>query len=97
MSGHEGFLAILDELRALHLKKCADYGTGEDPFANIRASARLGIEPWKGALLRAADKDARIEAFVANGSLKNESLEDSLLDRTAYTIIALALRREKIE
>jgi hypothetical protein len=77
-------------------RRPADYGSKADPFKNIRAATCLGIEPWKAALLRARDKWSRIEAYIENGSLQNESLEDSLMDGAAYFLIALAMRREKL-
>lgn len=94
-AGHPGFLALLDEVRSLHVKKAADYGRGVDPLANVRASAEFGIPAWVGAVLRANDKIHRIKSFLANGSLRNEPLEDSLLDAACYFLIALALFREE--
>lgn len=95
MAGHAGYLKLLDEMRELHLKKSSDYGTGQDPFANVRRSARLGIAPWKAVLVRMGDKWQRIESYCQNGKLENESLEDSLLDLAAYALICLTLRREE--
>lgn len=93
--GHPEYLKLLDELRELHLKKSADYGTGKDPFANCRSGAEFGVDPWVGVMIRANDKVQRIKAFLQNGNLKNESVEDSLLDLAAYTLIALVLFREE--
>lgn len=95
MSGHPEFLRILDEMRELHQRKAADYGRGQDPFANVRASAEFGIPAWVGVMVRAGDKLHRVKSFIHNGSLKNESLEDSLQDLAAYAIIALVLFREQ--
>lgn len=92
---HPGFLALLDELRELHCKKGADYGTGTDPFANIRGSEAFGIPAWVGALVRANDKMVRLQAAAKGQNLVNESIEDSLLDLAAYALIALAIRREE--
>jgi hypothetical protein len=93
-AGHPEYLSLLRELRDLHCKKSADYGRGHDPFANMRASQAFGIAPWIGAMIRANDKMHRIQSFLQNGSLANESVEDSLKDLTAYALIALALFRE---
>jgi hypothetical protein len=95
--GHPGYLALLDEMRELHCRKAADYGAGADPFANVRASVEFGVENWVGVMIRANDKMRRIKSFIANGSLKNESIEDSLKDLAAYALIALVLRREEQE
>lgn len=94
MAGDPRFLALLDEMRAVHLRKSADYGTGEDPFANVRASAAFGVAPWVGTMIRAHDKMIRVQAMATNGRLENESVEDSLLDLAAYALIALVLYRE---
>lgn len=88
------FYAILTEVGELHRKKGADYGTNEDPLANLRASADFGIPPWVGAVLRANDKIRRIKSFILKGRLENESLEDSLIDCANYFVLALQLYRE---
>ncbi len=78
----------------MHLRKAADYGTGEDPLANVRASAQWGIAPWVGALVRAQDKVTRLQAAAKGSTLVNEGIEDSLLDLASYALISLALFRE---
>jgi hypothetical protein len=88
------FINILEEIKELHLRKAADYGSNEDVFANISASEAIGIPAWKGAWLRARDKVKRIDAYCLNGKLRNEGVEDSLLDLAAYSIIALIKFRE---
>jgi hypothetical protein len=91
--GHKGFLDLLMEMRALHIKKCQDYGIKDDPLLNLRACAAAGLEPWKGCWLRALDKVTRINVFCQKGNLENESVEDSLLDLAAYCLLALTLKR----
>ena len=92
--GHPEYLKLLDEMRELHVRKAADYGRDSDPFANVRAGAEFGVPAWVGVMIRANDKVHRIKSFIANGSLKNESVEDSLKDLAAYALIALVLLRE---
>lgn len=87
------FNSILQELQEMHDKKSKDYGTDGDPYANVCASSGFGVEPWVGALIREHDKTTRIQSFLAKGSLANESLEDSLIDKAVYSIIALLLYR----
>ena len=98
-SGKTEFQKVIDEITALHDKKQADYGRGEqgDPFANVRASEDFGIDGWVGATVRANDKMRRLQKAARQGpdSLKNESVEDSLMDMAVYSIIALCLFREK--
>lgn len=92
--GDPRFLKILDEIERLHAVKQRDYGTTEDPFANVRASQDWGIAPWVGALIRATDKVKRLQTFNRKGTLANEGVEDSLLDLAVYSIISLVLFRE---
>jgi len=94
-TGHPGYLALLDEMAALHRRKAADYGRGADPFANVRSSAEFGLPAWIGVMIRANDKMHRIKSLAVNGALKNESVEDSLMDLAAYALIALVLYREQ--
>ena len=89
------FEKILKELQAMHDKKQADYGAVGDPFANVRASEDFGIDGWIGCMTRANDKMKRLQAAARGQNLKNESIEDSLLDLATYTVIALCLYREQ--
>ncbi len=93
--GDPDFLAALDELRALHLTKGADYADLHDPLRNyVRSSSDCGIEPWRGALLRLAEKYHRITNLMAKQAEPNhESIEDTLMDMAALALIVRSLRR----
>lgn len=85
----------LRELGDMHDRKQADYGSDDNPFANVVDGANdIGIEPWKGALLRMNDKMKRLNRAARTGTLTNEGVEDSLIDLAVYAMIALVLRRE---
>lgn len=90
----EEFLKVLDEIRELHLKKSADYGTNENPFANVEASLDFGVSGTVGTLIRANDKMRRLQAWSRGSTLYNEGVEDSLLDLATYAVIALVLFRK---
>jgi hypothetical protein len=94
--GHPGFHKVLDEMRAVHDRKSADYGFGDDPLANCRASEEFGVPAWVGVLIRLNDKVTRLKSYLANGKLANEGVEDALLDLTNYGAIALVLYRELV-
>ena len=85
------FHTLLAELGTLHDRKQVDYGRGDDPFANVRASEEWGMAPWIGAMIRLTDKVRRLQAFAIKGTLANEGVEDSLKDIAVYAIIALVL------
>lgn len=95
-----------DRLKAageMHDRKQADYGTTDDPFANIRRCERYDIPAWVGCAIRMADKMARIERAVgqwARGekvSMSNESLLDSFDDLSVYAIIGAILYEDEKE
>jgi hypothetical protein len=95
-AGSQAFYAVLDEIRTLHERKSQDYGDDEDPLANIRNGAdAIGIEPWKGCLLRIADKMQRMRSVCRSGRCEFDGIEDTLLDIAAYSAIALVVYREQ--
>lgn len=71
--------------------KNADYsGAVEDAFANFARVETLGIcKTEQGFLTRMTDKLCRIASFTAKGELqvKDESVEDTLLDLANYAIL----------
>jgi hypothetical protein len=95
LKADQRFIDIVDELKALHIKKGHDYGTNDDHFANVRASEEFGLPAYLGVLIRMNDKMQRMKQFARKGGLANESFEDSLYDMASYAIIALILYREE--
>lgn len=94
-SKSQEFHDIIDELKELHDRKQADYGTDEDPFANVRMSEDFGIPAWVGCMMRANDKMKRLQTEAIKGELQNESAEDGFMDLAVYAIIGLILYREE--
>jgi hypothetical protein len=93
--GSEQFLAICDQIKALHLSKTLDYGAEDDALANIRSGADLiNVPAWTAALVRIADKVTRLRSFCRRGKTEFDGVEDTLLDLAAYSIIALTLYKE---
>ena len=92
--GHPAFYAALESMADTHERKSHDYGTGVDPLANCRSSEAFGVPAWVGVMIRIGDKVQRVKSFLERGELKNESVEDALLDQAVYAVIALALYRE---
>ena len=89
------FSEILQQMQDTHDRKRNDYAA-DDPFGNFRESERLGIPAWKGALIRLSDKYTRIMNLAAGREqmVKDETIEDTLLDLAVYSIIVLCLRQE---
>jgi len=93
--GSHEFLAVLDELKDLHLRKTLDYGVDEDALSNIRNSAEIvNVKPWAGCVLRMMDKMHRLKAFFRRGRCEFDGVEDTLKDIACYAAIALVLHRE---
>ena len=93
--GSREFVAVLEELKALHLKKTLDYGVDEDALANIRQSADVVNMPaWAGCVIRMSDKMHRLKAFFRRGKTEFDGVEDTLKDLACYAAIALVLYRE---
>ena len=90
------FLDLLDEMRRLHESKSADYGSQTDPLANIRQGAEfVNIEHWRGCMVRIADKVQRLRTYCQTGRLVHEGVRDTLLDLSAYSLLAIVLFDEQ--
>jgi hypothetical protein len=90
------FLRLLYTMRALHDAKSADYGDGTDAYSNFRRSARLGISPFTGCLVRLSDKFERvIQLSKHKAQVKDESIVDTLIDLANYALIAIILYDEE--
>lgn len=86
------FLTLLDEMQRLHESKSADYGSEDDPLANIRQGADfVNIEAWRGCMVRIADKVQRLRTYCRTGRLVHEGVRDTLLDLSAYSLLAIVL------
>lgn len=79
--------------------KNADYcGVAGDPFANFTRVEGMGIATTEqGFLTRMLDKFCRITSFAQQGTLqvKDESVEDTLLDLANYSILLAGYIRAK--
>lgn len=84
---------------AITKAKNADYtGITDDPFANFVRVETIGISSTEqGFLTRMTDKLSRIISFVQKGVLqvKDESIEDTLLDLANYCILMAGFIRHR--
>ena len=78
------FLEKLEVIRELHFKKTAEYGDPQDPFANVTASAKCGVEPWRRALCDASDCSVRLQRY-ANG--QPVDFENAIMDNINWLLI----------
>lgn len=97
---HKNFCSRMVDITA---RKNADYaGSGADAFNNFRHIGNMvqvqGVDMVAvGFLTRMSDKFSRIGSFIAKGELqvKDESVEDSLLDLANYSALFAGYLRDK--
>lgn len=99
MARNREFDDALDELKMLHDAKNHDYATVDNPYKNLEGVERIGIEAWRGIVIRLMDKFERVEQFCRSGefAIKSESLEDSFKDIAIYSTLAMILFRKEQE
>lgn len=93
--GDPRFYTLLEEIAALHSRKNHDYAKTAEPLSNFHRSRDLGVEPWRGVLIRMSDKWSRIEQLSGGKVAKNESLRDSLIDLAVYALIDVLLLEDE--
>ena len=99
MARNREFDDALDELKMLHDAKNHDYATADNPYKNLEGCERLGIEAWRGIVIRLMDKFERVEQYCVNGELaiKSEGMEDTFKDIAVYSTLAMILFRRDQE
>lgn len=90
-------VSLLDRMKAVYEAKDSDYSENDLPMGNLLESQELGIEPWKGVLLRIGDKKRRIGSFVkkSNFQVKDEAVDDTLVDMANYAMLGFVLWKQK--
>jgi hypothetical protein len=81
--------------------KRSGYSPGTDPFRNFRAAEVVGVEDWRGALVRLLDKVGRTASLTTGGnSAAILDHDDGLIGNTAdmlnYVILATCLAIESL-
>lgn len=98
VGGSPRYLALLDEMRDLHIRKNAGYaGVGNsDPWINFRGAEGFGVDPLRGILVRMSDKYIRIQNLLRDpdNDKVGESIRDTLMDLSAYALIAICVMEE---
>jgi hypothetical protein len=86
MTKTETFKAITEQMASVYAAKNRDYGNS---FAELRKRYPESI------LIRLFDKLNRLETLIRSGSamVKDESIEDTLLDLANYAVMEIVERR----
>jgi len=98
---HERFDKVKDEINSLYCAKNQDYNDG-DCWSNFQESEKIDVPVTKGIIVRMTDKFSRVLSLIRKHyrniapAVKDEKLEDTLIDLAVYSLIAvLSLRREQ--
>lgn len=94
----EAFAALLKNCEDIMQRKNSDY-SGEDPFLNfnqIEVITKGKISREQGVLVRMTDKLSRVQRLLNNeAQVKDEKIEDTLIDLANYSLLLILLRRDK--
>jgi hypothetical protein len=92
---HEAQCARARELSA---RKGKDYSGDVDTLANLKFCEAAGVcTAQQGVTIRLLDKIKRLGTLIGSGAapaVKDESVEDTLLDVVNYALLIMALRKE---
>lgn len=91
------FNSILSEMSAILQAKNSDYSDQKDAFSNFTNVEKLNITTAeRGILVRMTDKITRICNLIdKDPAVKDEAIEDTLMDLANYSVILLAYIRNK--
>lgn len=93
----EAFADILISMNTIMEAKNGDYATDSNPFSNFKLVEDLWIASAEQAILvRMSDKFARIANLIdKEAKVKDETIEDTLIDLANYSIILTVLLKSK--
>lgn len=100
-AGHPRFHELLSEMATTHAAKASDYSSATDVLSNLRSSEDVGVEAWRGALVRLLDKVNRLKNLARKSArgegpaVVNESMDDTLMDLAACALLVRMLREGK--
>jgi hypothetical protein len=86
--------SYLEQVKQTLANKSSDYESEHLSLIN-NASALSEIEALQGILFQCSIKIGRIANLLKNNNRKFESIEDSILDLTSYSVILYLLNKKK--
>jgi hypothetical protein len=91
MVNTQDYIELLDQMKSVALAKNSDYAGDEDFLANFKLAEMLGVRPVQGVAIRLTDKFSRVCQLLQKDepAVKDEKLEDTLLDMANYAILAI--------
>ena len=92
-------MEICEKALEILKKKNHDYSYGEDPFKNFQLCENVGIcKTEEGILVRLSDKLSRIVSLIKSNErlVKDESIEDTVIDMINYGILLLCILEDRL-
>ena len=91
------FELIIEEVKQTMFKKGNDYAN-EDRLSNFKlAGSIVGLSAQQNCLSLISTKVARLGVLLKGSEPNNESIEDSMLDLTCYSILLKMIQSEVVE
>lgn len=94
----EYFRTTIERMYETTKAKNQDYSAGDNPFFNFEIAEMMGVSTAEaGFFVRIMDKMSRLRSFIQKGVLqvKDEAVEDSLIDAAVYLIMLSAYIKSK--
>ena len=92
----ELFDSIITKAQDIMFAKAHDYNVAEDVNANFKAYKLIGVSPTDGVLARLVDKICRLSSISRKEAMvKDESVEDTIVDIINYSIILAHIMKDK--
>lgn len=87
----ERFKQLMEKMFEVQDAKGRDYGEDHDGLRNLRRRGQQGV------VARMGDKLSRLESLIGKKevSVKNESIEDTLIDLANYSLLLIILREDE--
>lgn len=77
-------------------RKNDDYAGEDNPFRNFMSAEIVGVSPDRAILVRVLDKLSRVSNLLGKqASVKDEAIEDTLIDAINYLAILKAYLEDK--
>ncbi len=91
------FEMIIEEVKQTMFRKGNDYAN-EDRLSNFKlAGSIIGLSAQQNCLSLISTKVARLGVLLKGSEPNNESIEDSMLDLTCYSILLKMIQSEVVE
>ncbi len=91
--------SFYEEAFKIMQNKNDDYSQEDNPYSNFELIAKMiGISTKKAIFSRMADKFARLRECLDKGTtVKDETLEDTLLDLTNYSVLLAGYLKKDLD